>query len=227
MKDKKKAKATIICFTGIDGSGKSTLAKTLVAELEQCGIESQYLYNRIEPLLTRPFVLLGKVLFFGGHGQKEDYRRYATTRAKVFGNRYLAIVYQFLILADYWWQMLLRMIKPLRLGKTIVCDRYIYDTVVNLAVDLNYSEDRMGKVLDRFSRLLPRPALVFVMDVPEEIALQRKDDTPALEYLKERRELYLYLGKKCGAIVLDGTKDLQELEGKIRDNVLERVMSSE
>ena len=85
----------------------------------------------------------------------------------------------------------------------------------------------MEEVLDRFSRLLPRPELVFVMDVPEEIALQRKCDIPSIDYLKERRRLYLHLARKNKAVILDGTKDLTELETIIRDKVLERVIPGE
>lgn len=224
---RKTGRTVLICFTGLDGSGKSTLAKALVVALNQRGIESRHVYSRFEPLLSRPLLVLGRLLLLRKGEQNGDYRQVCAARQKVLSKPGLAVIYQFLTLFDYWWQMLVRVVIPLKLGKTIVCDRYTYDTIINLAVDLNYSDSRLGKALNRFSGLLPKPELVFVMDVPEEIALQRKCDIPSIDYLKERRRLYLHLARKNKAVILDGTKDLTELETIIRDKVLERVIPGE
>ena len=55
----------------------------------------------------------------------------------------------------------------------------------------------------------------------EEIAFQRKDDTPSVEYLKERRKFYLDVGKEFGINVLDGAKGLQELLLEIEKRVFQ------
>ena len=220
---KKKNRAFLICFTGLDGSGKSTLAKALVSDLKAHGVESRYVYGRFEPSLIKPILFIGRVLFFRGQRHDGDYRQYSAQRYKVFRSPFMSVAYQFLMLFDYWLQMLIKTVVPLKLGKTVVCDRYTYDTVINLAVDLDYSNNRMNKVFDLYSKLLPKPERVFLMDVPEEIALQRKDDIPSIDYLIERREHYLLLGKRCGATILDATEGLKELESKIRNKILDEV----
>jgi len=223
MGARKKTRAILICFTGLDGSGKSTLAKALVKELKGRGVESRYVYGRFAPLLIKPLLVLGRLLLLRGLQQNEDYNQYSAGRNEVLKKRWLGVVYQFLMLFDFWWQMLVKAAIPLKLGKNVVCDRYTYDTVINLAVDLSYSENRMDRMLNRFSKFLPRPELVFVMDVPEEIAFQRKRDIPSMDYLKERRELYLHLQSKSGTIILDSTDDLENLKSIIRDKALEKI----
>ncbi len=57
---RKRTMSFLICFTGLDGSGKSTLARATVEILEERGIASQYVYNRVEPLLTKPLMEMGR-----------------------------------------------------------------------------------------------------------------------------------------------------------------------
>lgn len=210
-------KHSFICFIGMDGSGKSTQAQALVKALEAGGHRSRWVRNRFDPILTRPFMWLGKALFFGGKGKLEDYKGYATNRKRVFRNPAFRLFYSYALLLDYYCQLSVRVCLPLMFRQSIVCDRYIYDTVVDLAVELNYSRERTSKVLRRLLYLLPKPDLVFLMDVPEEIAYRRKDDIPSIDFLKERREVYLYIAREQGMAILDGSRDRQELEAMVQE----------
>ena len=73
-------------------------------------------------------------------------------------------------------------------------------------------------MLNKLQRWLPEPNLVFLADVPEEIAYQRKDDVPSIEYLKERRQRYLRIQKEYDMVRLDGCKSIAELEGTVMDS---------
>jgi len=117
------------------------------------------------------------------------------------------------LMFDYSLQIIFKVKLPLIFGKNIVCDRYIYDTMItDLSVDMNYSRDKVTNVLKNLLRFFPEPNITFLIDVPEEIAYKRKDDTPSIEYLRERREIYLDVGRKYGMIILDGSKRLEELQ---------------
>jgi len=224
---RKRTKSIFVCFTGIDGSGKSTLAKDLVDKLNGKGIRSQYVYNRFEPVLTKPAIILGKVIFFQGKGRAEDYHKYSVTRNKVFKNTLLSVAYHYLTLFDYWWQIMIRVTTPLKLGKNIICDRYIYDMIIEHAIDLRYSDKRMEKMLSQLLRLLPKPEPVFLMDVSEEVAFQRKKDTPSIDFLKERRKLYLRLGERHKFTIIDGSQDLEESKHVIQDKVFTKESKSD
>ena len=208
-----------ICFTGIDGAGKTTLAKWLTGRLNRDRFECKYVYNRLTPFLLKPWIIVGQKLFLRGK-DINDYAEYSAIKRRAIRNNPLSSVYQWLLLLDYSIQVFLKVKIPLMLGKNIVCDRYVYDTLVtDLAVDFGYSDRKVRSVLERFSRLFPKPTLTFLLDVPEEIAYKRKKDIPSMQYLEERRKIYLTVGKQCGMTILDGTKKPGELQNEIENRV--------
>ena len=216
----------LICFIGIDGSGKTTLANALALAMRERGIRSQYVYNRFEPLLLKPFIWLGKALFLRGKDMFKEYDEYSSTKRRLFQNRLISFFYEYSLTFDYLLQAMVKIRLPLMRGRNLVCDRYIYDTVItDLAPSLSYSEEKIEKMLKRFTRLFPVPELVFLVDVPEEIALQRKNDIPSINYLKERRRLYLLVKKHRDIIFLDGSRDLEELMN-ITQNEVVRLCAS-
>ena len=207
----------LICFTGIDGSGKTTQAKALAATLSENGVNSKYVWNMFQPFITKPFIVIARALLF--RGKTEHYREYSNAKGKIFKNSLVATVYKFLLLFDYFLQMLLDVKIPLMLGKCVVCDRYIYDTMVNLAVELNRPVEAMNSALQKILHLAPRPDLTFLIDVPEEIAYQRKDNIPSIDFLVDRRQIYLNLGRRYGMVLLDGSKSIAELQAQIQEKV--------
>lgn len=215
----------LICFTGMDGAGKTTLAKFLTDDLHEKGIKSRYVYNRYTPILLKPVLLLGKLLFLRDKDVFRDYTEYSKTK-KTASKRHpiLAGIYQHLLLFEYFFQTLFKIKLPLLFGKKIVCDRHIYDTIItDLSVDFNYSEEDVKKILSKILSLFPTPDITFLVDLPEEIAYQRKDDVPSVDYLRDRRKRYLYIGKECKMIILDGAMPLNELRYVVKEKVWEMM----
>ncbi len=204
------------CFTGIDGSGKSTLARNLVARLEASGVKSQYVYSRFRPQLIKPLAIAGHALFLRNKNIYKDYSGYSDTRRALFRNRFLSFVYERILLLDYCLQVIVKVKFPLVMGRNIVCDRYVYDTVItDLAPDMGYSLGKIDQELKRCFLILPKPDIVFLIDTPEEIAFRRKKDVPSIDYLKDRRKLYLEVGREHNMVILDGSKDLESLMQEI------------
>jgi len=218
-------KAIFICFTGIDGSGKSTLAGELVKWLNNRGIKCQYVYARQNPFILRPFIFMGRLIFLRGKSQFGDYAMYATTKKKAIkSHSFLWRIYQQIFWLDYLPQVFLKVKLSLASGKNIVCDRYVYDALItDLAVDMNYSKDRLVGLLYKLLRFLPKPDVTFLVDLPEELAWQRKDDIPSIEYLRERRKIYLEVGKAHEMFVLDGSKKIEDLKCEIEAIVCQQI----
>ena len=220
-----KTKGLLICFTGMDGTGKTTLSKELVELLNRKGVKCKYVYGRLNIRMLKPFVLIGDWIFLRGKNAFKDYSQYSNTKRRAIKKHsFLARVYQQILLFDYILQVFFKVKLPLMRGKNIICDRYLYDTVItDLSVDMNYSKDRVTNLLNKLLHLFPEPGITFLIDVPEQIAYQRKNDTPSIDYLRERRGVYLDVGKKYGMIILDGSKSLEELKGLIQKRVFEGV----
>ncbi len=214
-------RGVLICFIGIDGSGKTTQAKALCESLAEAGIKPRYVWTRFEPKLINPLVAMAKGLFFRGKDVFRDYADYVNTKRNLSKNTILLTTYQYLLLLDYSLQIFQKVKVPLMRGEVIVCDRYIHDTVADLAVDYGYSDEETQKLLRSYLRLFPNPDLVFLLDLPEELAYQRKGDVPSIDYLAQRRKIYLNMGKEYNAVALDATKGLIELEDIVKSSVFE------
>ena len=73
-----------------------------------------------------------------------------------------------------------------------------------LAVQLDYSPAQTERAIERGLRLLPEPTLTILLDLPEEVAFERKTDVPHVQYLRERRGRYLELASRPEVERLDG-----------------------
>lgn len=158
----------------------------------------------------------GRKLFLRKQDIWQDYVNYTAHKKFALKNPLLAHIYEAAVWLDYFPQAFFKIAIPLSFGVTVVCDRYLFDTVIgDLAVHLNYDSDQIRRSLHSSFRLLPRPDQAFLIDLPEEIAIQRKNDVPHLDYLRERRALYLRLGELYPMFKLDGQEKPQKLIGQI------------
>jgi len=204
----------LICFIGIDGSGKSTLAKKIFERIRLKNKKVRKAYGRHLPLLSKFLIIIGRRLFLKNQNMFEDYDKYLANKKKIFRETSrLANIYMSLIVAEYYFEIIFKIIIPYKLGYSIVCDRYVYDTIINeISIDMNLSIEETYELLQKFWRFIPRPDITFFIKVPEEIAFKRKDDIPSLSYLRIRNKLYTKLADKEKILTLDGTQDPDELE---------------
>lgn len=195
----------LVCITGIDGTGKSTLARNTVAALAGRGVPATYIYGRTYPVLSRALMAAGRLLMLRGKDQWRDYGTYHTSKKQTMRNPLLAGCYTATILIDYYIQIWLKLLPHLFSNRTVVSDRYVYDTVISdLAVHLNYSVEQATAVVERALRLVPLPALTVLITIPAEVAFARKDDVPHIDYLTERQQFYVALKDRPEVLPLDG-----------------------
>jgi thymidylate kinase len=200
----------LITFTGIDGSGKSTISKALVEKMKTRNIDARYLWwFEAENSLFRRFLRISS-------GTKM--KKKAIEKKKLPESSFIKTLYQYMILLDYQRQTIFKVWMPSMLGKTIVCDRYIYDIVVSFAMEFGYSRKRAKDMLSFLRSISPVPDIEFYVDIPPEVALSRKKDIISLEHHKELRKWYLELVAEK-MIVLDGTKSLYELNHEVWEHL--------
>ena len=214
-------KSVFVCFMGIDGSGKTSHAKTLVKSLKQKGIRCRYVWGRWTPRLLKPLEFILKKFYFRSKKiYTSDYDEYTMQKRRIIANRPSALIWQYLVLLDYFFQFLWKIRLPLLLRKTIICDRYIYDTLVDLMVNSNLSgEETEGMFTSRFLSLFPKPDLILLLDVPEEVACIRKGDLELINYLADRRKIYLKLNHVLQGLVLDNSQNFFEIQVAIMNAV--------
>lgn len=213
-----------ICFIGIDGSGKTTLAKSVGEALSTKGNNFTYVWASIDARLLKPFMKIGRSLFAKGKSKEKDYPGFSMEKRKRFSkHRILFLPYKFLLFLDYAPQVFRKVVFPLLRGRRLVSDRYVYDTVINMGLNMKYDSPKVVRSIKSFLSIFPRPDITFLIDVPEEVAFSRKDEILAIEYLEERRYIYLEIAKAFNMPILDGTKSLDVLI----QEVLEKIRRSE
>jgi thymidylate kinase len=123
-------------------------------------------------------------------------------------------------LLEHMGEIWAKIVPHLLSGRIVVCDRYIYDRLVNIAVLCNTTPDELRRQL-RFARLywVPQPRKWFFIDVPADVAFSRKDDVPDLLFLERRVPLYETIADAFKLERLDGTADPSEIAAQIWQSV--------
>jgi dTMP kinase len=170
--------------------------------LKNKGLEMNYVWGAYDLLALRPVLKIGKQMHKkrGSRSPKSE----GGSVKLLLNSRLLSFLYRHFTLLEYRFEIFFKIYVPLKLGKSVLSDRYVYDTIINLSVNLNDSVEDFKANLFKFSASCPKPDLVVYVDVPEEVAFQRKDDIPSINYLKKRRKLYLTILKDYNFVALDG-----------------------
>jgi len=210
----------LICFSGIDGSGKTTLIKELIKDLKAKGIQVEYRWGKFESSLLRLLILIKNKLLLHESDLKENYERSLKLKNNLFSSNPISMLYEYFVLVNYTFQVIFKIVIPLKMGKNIVCDRYVYDTIVDLALDLRYPDGKIKHRLNQLFRLLPKPDVLFFIDVPEEVAFRRKNDIPSIEFLRNKKEVYSKILKitkmdKNIVSVINGTNSVHNLKKEV------------
>jgi dTMP kinase len=157
-----------------------------------------------------------------------DYDKYLRDKTDTYNKSSLAIkIYMSLLTVEYLIQIFFKISLPLRMGYSIVSDRYVYDTVINdIAIDRGLSIQDVIKILSQFWSYIPKPEVSFLVEVPESVAIRRKNDIPSISYLALRNQIYKQVAAtEKNVTSLDGTLPITELQDRVlrilnRDNKL-------
>ncbi len=202
----------LICITGIDGAGKTTLAKNMVKTLNQEGKPAVYIYGRTIPVVSRFLMALGRATLLRNEDIWDDYEAYSASKKQTMRNKWLAYIYTVAVYIDYYPQIWWKLFPHLFSRRYVVCDRYIYDTVISdLAVHLSYSRSQAALAIERGLRFLPTPTATVLIELAEDIAFARKDDMPHVAYLVDRRRWYSHLTSRPEVKQLDGNNEPETL----------------
>lgn len=201
-----------INIVGIDGSGKTTLCKALLHEFQKHYPDMQYVHSYHEAFLLRPLKSLAKAIFMHGTNEFADYSNYRAQKTSASQRfNWLSRVYGLVWILDYALQALFKVGIPRLLGRRLIVDRYIYDAVLNASLTAHLSPNTTYRLMSLLLKILPKPDVVLLIDLPEEVAFSRKSDIQSVEYLRERRHRYLSTADRYGFLKLDGTAPPQRL----------------
>lgn len=223
----------LICFNGIDGSGKSLQAHKLIEQLTAAGYPAVYVWSGGNAPLTKRLARISKSILrrrrSTGAAQADvppasqetsEYRSYLSFTQTIFKRTWVRTLWLQVSMLEHMGEIWTKIVPHLLRGKIVVCDRYIYDRLVNIAVLCNTGPEQLRRQL-WLARLywVPQPNKWFFIDVPAEIAFSRKDDVPDVLYLERRIPLYQTIADAFELEQLDGTVDPNEIAAQVWQSV--------
>jgi len=210
----------LVCFSGIDGSGKTTLCREVVTKLRARQVPCRYVYGRFLPVTIATWFKIASL-------QKQRTKQLSRNQYikqiqnPLLRSRVVAILFIIGVLFDQALRILFKVYIPSILKKEVViCDRYLFDTVImDIALNCAFDRNEVWRLLQRCLRMFPKVDIAFIVNVPPAIAYQRKAEYP-IEMLTYLSDMYLFIGRRFGAKIMDGTKDLSELTWYVVSNVV-------
>ena len=159
-----------IAFIGPDGCGKSTVASRVIERLKHTFLPDKGLQVHWKPMIFFSQTRLHRPPTTNPHGQSPR-------------NRLLSLFY----LAGHWCEYLLGsllLLRPVRFRNgLVIMDRFYCDFLV----DQRRYQLQVSEFLIRWGYvLLPKPALIFLLDAPPEVLQSRKREVPFEETVRQR-----------------------------------------
>ena len=208
-------KSYFIVFEGIEGSGKSYQAKILYNKLKK--ITKNVILTR-EPGGTKSAEIIRKVIL----------KDYFEKNKKIKFDKYTDTL---LYLASRNEHIKNKILPAIKSKKIIICDRFIDSTlayqVYGKKVSFQFIKNIHNQILKRI-----KPDITFILKVNKQSFLNRLkkrktrnryDNFPVNFYVNAQKSFLKLSKNKKSHIVLDSSKNTQELENKIYEIIKNRL----
>jgi len=198
--------SALVVLSGLDGSGKSTQTALLAERLGAEGIPAAVVWNRWKPMLSAgPIRLARKYLRARARVRGGDYRGFTDAKRRSMRSGWKRGIWQMMVWSEYAAQVHARILPRRRRGLAVLCDRYVYDTLVDVAINFSLPANRVAELMDHpLLGLFPKPGLVLFIDIDPETGASRKSDGTPAAYLADRRGYYAEMARILRVPLIDG-----------------------
>jgi len=198
----------LIVISGVDGSGKTSLIEKLQAALEAQGKPTRYLWLRYNHYLSK------FVLAFCRYTGLTRYLYFENSRV-VYHDFYRSRLVSWLFIGTTWIDTFFVSLFKVYLyrlfsRKVIICDRWMYDIMVDLEVDTKIEFADHSRLKKTFLSLLPANALCFVISRDMESVRKERDESLNDDNFSVRSRLYLRHAQDGKLITVDNNGTIEE-----------------
>ena len=199
---------TIIVISGIDGSGKTSIIEGVVKALASKGQESHYVWLRYNHYFTK--FLLG-FCRLTGFTRYEYFEKSRVGYHNFYKSKIISWLFIILTYIDTLAVSIIKVYLPAFISnKTIICDRWVYDIVIDLEIDTHIDFTKGSFFPKSFKRLLPKNSLYFLIQRDYEKVRQVRDENMNDRNFSKRYGLYLKHSSEPDINVVDNNGSLEE-----------------
>lgn len=207
----------LVTVSGLDGAGKTAHVQKLSEAFTGCHIRNEIMWARggSTGVTDAALRVVRSGSGGGAGGGQANPREKVERRRRQLRSSPARQGWLFILGFDLLWQYLIRVWWPMRRGRVVICDRYMYDALVEAAA---YADDAglPGSVLARLlTALMPKPGTKWLLDVSPETAATRSADPEDPEFLAQQRELFKLHGKRWQLRTVDNEGEFAAISDEI------------
>lgn len=208
----KDTRPSFIYITGADGTGKSTQSRLLVQHLRGRGIQCQRRWLRYPFFFSAPLL---------AYARWRGYSWYEVTNGVRHGywdfrsSRMLRALLPWILLLDATLAAVGKIYIPLWLGKTIICERFVLDMLVDLAAAFDNCSLHSQIPGRLYMHLVPHDAAIIILDLDAETIRERRPDLLTDRRLKARLNAFRRLSADLSITVYSSREPVAELNRRI------------
>ena len=218
-------KRGFIVLTGLDGTGKSTQGSILAKKISTKGTMTAIIWNRWNPRITAPLIAIARRhINSTPNAATEDYEDFTTSKQEQMQSPLKRNLWQFLVWGEYLFQVYYRLLSAGYPRKIIISDRYVYDTLIDIAINFSIPPSKLNLLCNhKLLSLFPRPACVLFLDIDPEVGFDRKKDGTPVKYLADRRPYYIALANLMHSPVINCNEPLSVVADNIESHAVEWI----
>jgi dTMP kinase len=208
----------LLVLSGLDGAGKSTQIALLATRLAADGHRPKVIWSRggYTPLFN---ALKDTVRRFG-RGRIVPKSGHSYQRSQTLSNPLVRRLWLTFAIVDLWWLYGIQVRWLCWRGRTVICDRYLWDTLIDFHLNFPQEQVELWGLWRLLVKASPRPDAAFLLLVPVEESLRRSrqkqepfPDSP--EMLSRRLTEYQTLARNGDWRVMDGCRPVNDLAAEI------------
>jgi len=211
-----------VAISGLDGSGKTKHSEALQNAFKTCEINPVYIWSRAGSLPITRFVLKFVKYFKSGKYIKIE-NSLIKEESYLPKNQLTIKLWRMINTIDLILYYFFRFNIPLILGKVVIADRYICDSIIDL--EFVGKSNNFDRILYKVLKILtPTPNILFLLDLNPDIILVRGCDEAKVE-LVNRRKYYKMIMSKTNTIIIDNSNPFDEVSGRILNFTLTKFFA--
>ena len=210
--------ARLIYLLGVDGSGKTTVAEYMEQRLKAENHRVYRVWATLHPVILWPIIKVAKFVLVRKHSKFDNYSEHIRVKKEGIRRfRFLLKPLFYLSLLDYYPQYLWKIVRMGARSDHLICDRYYIDMLMERAITQEIRPERFLDWVLRYGRLFRKPDVALYLRTSPEVAIKRKTDIPAEEYLRERTLYYDSVAGILGAHIIDGDQPLSIVLTRVQE----------